>query len=141
MAGRAFSLDTVKGILKRAWPFYPYLEVAELVVNVFLCEFNTPKARENVLHIKGYMLPLQAWPPSLAWQELVLDHFPIWVQIHGLPLEKSNGMTAKFIGEALSQVLEIDDREDKKIWCGVDPDSSLAGHQGATSPGLQASSW
>lgn len=38
------------------------------------------------------------------------------MQIHRLPLERSNEITAKSVGKAIGKVLEIDGRADKKVW-------------------------
>lgn len=92
VSDRKLSLSRVIEVLKKAWPFDPKLEVTELASNIFLCEFSEPDAREKVFarqpwSVKGYLLVLQPWPHGLSWSEVDLDCFPVWVQIHGLPLK------------------------------------------------------
>lgn len=50
-------------------------------------------------------------------QEINLDHCPVWVQIHGLPLDRSNGITAKCISNAIGEIPEIEGNPEKHIWC------------------------
>lgn len=111
----------IREVLTCAWMFDKCLEILELAKNTFLCEFSTREARDRVMHqqpwsVKGYVLILKVWPPGLSWQEINLIVCPVWVQIHGLPLERSNEVTAKFVGEAIGKVLEIEGRADKKVW-------------------------
>lgn len=96
--------------------------MTELTANVFLCEFSHSEAREKVLdgqswNIEGYLLVLQPWPPSLSWKEINLDLCPIWIQIHRLPTERSNALTARHIDEAIGTMLELDDNIEKQVWC------------------------
>lgn len=60
---------------------------------------------------------LKYWPPGLSWTEIDLQTYLVWVQIPGLPMERSNALIAKHIGAALGQVLAIDGRVDQKVWC------------------------
>lgn len=101
--------------------FADKLEIGELEKNTFLLDFNNAEHRDRVLArqpwaVKGLSAPLQ-WPMGLSWQEVSLNSFPVWVQIHGLLLDCSKEKTAKDIGEAVGEVVEIEGKADKKVWC------------------------
>lgn len=68
-------------------------------------------------HVKGYMLVLKKGSARLSWHEINLDSVPIWVQIHGLPLDRLNELTPKYIVDAIGEVLEIQGKVEKKVWC------------------------
>lgn len=55
------------------------------------------------------------WPPGLSWQELNHELCPVWVQIHGLLLDRLNGITVKNIRDAIGNVLEIKGNLTKQI--------------------------
>lgn len=95
LAHKTFPLHVVRGILLNARVFEPMIEIGELVPNYFLFEFSSKETRDRVYdrqpwNVKGFSLILKPWPPGLPCHEVDLTTFPAWVQIHGLPLEKSN---------------------------------------------------
>lgn len=122
ISDKEIALYAAREVLARAWSFDKSLVILELAKNTFLWEFSSREARDRTLQrqpwsIKGHVLVLQVWPPGLLWQEINLVVSPVWVQIHRLPLERSNEITAKFVGEATGTVLEIEGSADKKVWC------------------------
>lgn len=66
-------------------------------------------------NVKGYPMVLKLWPPGLSWLEIDLKMCPIWVQIHGVPMDRSTELSTKFISQAIGPVLEIEGWAGKKI--------------------------
>lgn len=115
-------VHVVRGILSKAWAFETQLAVEELAANIFLFEFSSKLNRDKALDrqpwtVKGYALILKVWLAGCTWQEIDLMTFPVWIQIHGLPLERSNETTARAIMETVGEVLAIEGKKERKLWC------------------------
>lgn len=98
------------------------MEIGELAPNFLLFEFGSKDSRDRVYehqpwNVKGYILILKDWPSRLNWQEVDLMTFIAWVQIHGLPLDRSNEQIAGMIRSSIVKVLELEGKNEKKIWC------------------------
>lgn len=115
-------LHVVRRGLQKAWPFAQNLVVSEQARNIFLFEFSSAEACAKVLskqpwNVKENLVLLQPWLPDIPWQDIDLHHYSVWVQIHGFPLDCSNGYMAKFVGDAIGKVLELEGDPQKRIWC------------------------
>lgn len=45
------------------------------------------------------------WEPGLTWHEIDLESTPLWMQIHGLPMDRSNEQTGHNIGKLVGRVI------------------------------------
>lgn len=116
------SLNSLKGATGRSWIFVAHLVIKELEPNVILFEFQKPEDCARVLkrcpwNIKGNVLVAKLWEPGLSWREVDLNSPPIWLQIHGLPMDRSNEASARSIGSAVGEVLRIEGDSSARIWC------------------------
>lgn len=62
-------------------------------------------------------MAIKPWEPRLSWQEVDLKATPVWMQIHGLLMDRSNEQTAGNIGEAVGRVLAVVGEKNAYIWC------------------------
>lgn len=61
------------------------------------------------LNFKGHLLILKTWPLGLTLQEICLNHFIFYVQIHGLPLDYMTLDNATKIGKVLGNLLKVEE--------------------------------
>ncbi|KAB1208753.1 hypothetical protein CJ030_MR6G005862 [Morella rubra] len=85
--------------------------------------FSFPSAgcRQRVLDqspwtIKGFPLLLKPLMPNETVQEVDLTSFPVWVQVHGLPMGQATRGMAESATRRIGEVMEVDFRSQKAVW-------------------------
>lgn len=51
---------------------------------------------------------VQRWPPELALEELQMELVPLWVQIHGIPLNLSSENNVRRLAREIGEFLEFE---------------------------------
>lgn len=74
--------------------------------NIVTCSFNRLEDRDRVLNsgswsIKGALLNLQIWSPSLTLEEVDFTYIEMWTQIHNLPPNRMNGDNIRKVGNVI----------------------------------------
>jgi hypothetical protein len=90
--------------LTKAWFFASPFSFAVLGPNLFLFKFtkkeHASRILKNVWNVNGFLLSIQVWSPSATLGDLSLSVVPLWIQIHGLPLQNMTIKNAIAIGKA-----------------------------------------
>lgn len=67
-------------------------------------------------NIRGFPLILKPWQSSETLSEVDLSSFPLWVQIHGLPMGQTTRAVAFAAASRVGEVVEVDFRSSRKVW-------------------------
>jgi hypothetical protein len=65
-------------------------------------------------NIKGTPLFLKRWSSDETFYEIDFVKAPIWVQVHGLPLDRMNNANAAIIVDSLGGLVEVDNLDCSK---------------------------
>jgi hypothetical protein len=65
-------------------------------------------------NIKGTPLFLKRWSSDETFDEIDFVKAPIWVQVHGLPLDRMNNANAAIIADSLGGLVEVDNSDCSK---------------------------
>lgn len=92
--------QSIREIIMHSWRFIDSLEVIDLSNNAFLFTFSHLIVWEKIFNdgswnVRGQMLILKPWSPSLTIGEIYLCSTPMWIQIHELPLFKMTEISVK----------------------------------------------
>ncbi|KAJ4824191.1 hypothetical protein Tsubulata_015651 [Turnera subulata] len=123
ISDKPFKRGLVKSILDKFWVCDGEFKVIEKGGNKFLFHFTKEADRKKVLAGEPWLvgnnqLVIQEWRPHLSYEEIDLQHAPIWVQAHKLSPEDMNPTNAELIGNgfagSLPAVFNLEDifRED-----------------------------
>lgn len=90
-------------VIFRSWHFVPKLEVTEVEGSRFIFSFPSSHFRDRILdqspwNIKGCLLVLKPWDSDESVEEVNPEITPLWIQVHGLPLNLSTKEEAFFAG-------------------------------------------
>jgi hypothetical protein len=89
-----------------AFPF----SFAVIGPNKFSKQEHIDKIRKQVTwNVNGCLLTLQNWSPMATMGEISTQKFPLWIQIHGLPLENVSLRNAIAIGKGMGNLIKLDD--------------------------------
>ncbi|KAI8027807.1 hypothetical protein LOK49_LG02G02191 [Camellia lanceoleosa] len=58
--------------------------------------------------IDGALLTVDYWQQGLVLEHLFIEHFAVWIQFHGLPLECYTEEAGFRLGQAVGEVIWID---------------------------------
>lgn len=111
----------VWGAIYRSWHFVRALEMEEVEGDRFIFSFQSHVCKNRVLtqapwNIKGFPLLLKPWKSGETLSEVDLSSFPLWVQIHGLPMGQTTRAMAFEAASKVRKVLEVDFRSSKELW-------------------------
>jgi hypothetical protein len=59
-------------------------------------------------------MALQTWSPIATLGELSLKEVPLWIQVHGLPLQNMSIKNAIAIGKGLGKLVKIEENSGAK---------------------------
>lgn len=115
ISDRILNFKAVKSILNASWNLGLNVQIVSLEPNKISCNFNKEADRDRILNaspwaIKGHILVLQHWSPSVTISELDFSHSPFWVQIHNIPPNRQNLENAKRLGAFIGTFVDFDDR-------------------------------
>lgn len=93
-------------VLTTSWNLELNLAIKVYDNNIVTCSFNRLEDRDRVLNsgpwsIKGALLNLQIWSPSLTLEEVDFTYIEMWIQIHNLPPNRMNGDNIRKVGNVI----------------------------------------
>lgn len=111
---KRINFKVVTAVLQTAWNLGQNVAIKNLDNNTVSCTFTKYADRDRILKqgpwaIKGAILNLILWPPSLTLHELNFAHCSFWVHIHNLPLNWMNASNATIIGSTIGPIIKLDD--------------------------------
>ena len=68
-------------------------------------------------NVRGSLLLLQPWSTDLAIDEVKLQFFAFWIQVHKLPLQYITTQNAIKIGKGIGRILELDNKNSFGLIC------------------------
>lgn len=109
------------GAIYRSWHFVLALEMEEVEGDRFIFSFQSHVCKNRVLtqvpwNIRGFPLILKPWKSGETLSEVDLSFFPLWVQIHGLPIGQTTRAMAFEVASKVGNVLEVDFQSPKGLW-------------------------
>ncbi|XP_059436697.1 uncharacterized protein LOC132169728 [Corylus avellana] len=124
LVGKIISLKTVsktaikKNILQ-AWQFVKSLTTEDKEDNKMVFTFEDLEDLSRVLNnspwnINGSPLFLKRWENDETFDDIGFSKAAIWVQVHGLPLDKMTVANAKIIAESIGGLVEVDNMDNMK---------------------------
>ena len=89
------------------------MQIVDLKENIFLfkfvCEGDKKKdPRARTWNIEGFPLILKQWHQNMSVEDMDFSSIPLWVQVHGLPIEYMSKENAEEIRALVAEVLEVD---------------------------------
>uniref|UniRef100_A0A2N9I2Q1 CCHC-type domain-containing protein n=1 Tax=Fagus sylvatica TaxID=28930 RepID=A0A2N9I2Q1_FAGSY len=113
LSSRPFSRGVVKEIIAKAWNTVNEVDVAGVDKNVFLFTFKHEVDMRKVWDrrhwsFKGKHLILKKYNPDWSLNEVDFSKTDLWVQVHGLSLNRQGEVNLKKIGHMLGTILEVD---------------------------------
>lgn len=111
---KQLSRNAMKEIIYRAWSNYEELHILDKGRNMFLFCFKKEEDAKEVMlkspwYVMNHLLCLQYWLPKVSVAELDFDRNPFWVQVHNLPLENLNSLSAGTLLAKVGPVMEIEE--------------------------------
>lgn len=91
---KPFNKAGIRVVIYRAWHFIKNLEMEEVQGDRFIFLFPSVECRVRILDqapwsIKGFHLLLKPWSQGETVFKVEFSVFPIWIQVHGLPMGKN----------------------------------------------------
>lgn len=119
IADRILNFKAVKSILYSSWNLGSNVSISLVEPNKFSCTFNTAIDRDRILHaspwaVKGHIVVLKSWSPSVTLSEIVFTQSPFWVQIHNIPPNRQNLANAKKLGDFIGEFVDLDNSQPLK---------------------------
>ncbi|XP_050263948.1 uncharacterized protein LOC126708186 [Quercus robur] len=113
LADRNINKNAVKAIILKAWRTSKGVQIVDLKENIFVFKFACEGDKKRILelgpwNIEGFPLILKQWHQNMSVDDLDFSSIPLWVQIHGLPIEYMSKENAEEIGALVGEVLEVD---------------------------------
>ena len=89
------------------------MQIVDLKENIFLFKFACEGDKKRVLklgpwNIEEFPLILKQWHQNMTVEDKDFSSIPLWVQIHGLPIEYMLKENLEEIGALVGEVLEVD---------------------------------
>lgn len=111
---KRINFKVITAVLHGAWNLGSNVTIKSLDATTISCTFNKIHDRDKVLNmgpwaIKGALLNILPWPPSLPLSELDFSKCYFWVQIHNLPSNRQNAANATKIGSTIGSVCRLDE--------------------------------
>ncbi|XP_030955941.1 uncharacterized protein LOC115978054 [Quercus lobata] len=113
LADRNINKNAVKAIILKVWRTSKGVQIVDLKENIFVFKFACEGDKKRILelgpwNIEGFPLILKQWHQNMSVDDLDFSSIPLWVQIHGLPIEYMSKENAEEIGALVGEVLEVD---------------------------------
>jgi hypothetical protein len=113
------SKSAIKKNILQAWQFVKSLTTEDKDDNKMVFTFENQEDLSRVLdnspwNINGSPLFLKRWENDETFDDIGFSKAAIWVQVHGLPLEKMTVTNATRIAESLGGLVEIDNLDNLK---------------------------
>ncbi|KAF7835731.1 reverse transcriptase [Senna tora] len=123
LAEKVLNRNAVVSMIRKGWNVKDGVNIGEVGNNSFIFTFENKEVYNKVMRnrpwaILGYMLVIQKWRVDMAFHEVDLGVSPIWIQIHGLPLEGFNKKNAENLGRRVGDVFAVEDPLAGKKVCG-----------------------
>lgn len=114
LSEKVINFTAIKAILASSWQLGANVHIDLLDKNTISCKFVYDSDCERILEsspwvVKGCVLNLLRWPPTLSLEEIDFHHCKFWVQIHNLPLNKMNRANAELIGQVMGKFVYVDE--------------------------------
>lgn len=112
--GKSPSFEQIKEILSSKWEGLSHFEISNLLNGYLLIWCGTLEAMQRLLFegpwaVNGIVLQLAPWKPYFELAFIMLSTAAIWVQLHNLPIEFSDGESLETISGLFGQLLKIDE--------------------------------
>ncbi|KAK2988598.1 hypothetical protein RJ640_026095 [Escallonia rubra] len=109
---RQFTVQLLQRVVDHFWRLQGRV-VVEAVGHLFAFHFAVQSDMELVLkdnpwNIRGTILVLQRWQPSMAIEQVEFFTVDLWLQLHFIPLELFYSDLAGLIGSAFGKLLAMD---------------------------------
>ncbi|KAH7859818.1 hypothetical protein Vadar_005830 [Vaccinium darrowii] len=111
---KPINLGAVTNIINSAWKTRAPVRITPWGNNnTFLFKFDSVEEKMHILKdgpwsIMNNLLVLKALEDGMIMSEIDFSRCPIWVQIHGLPVDKMSQPNAKIIGKRFGKLLAIE---------------------------------
>lgn len=121
ISDKPFNKVGIRVAIFQAWHFIKNLEMEEVEGDRFIFSFPSMSCRQRVLEqapwsFKGFPLLLKPLSPGETVHEVDLASFPVWVQVHGLPMGQSTKLMEETAARRAGKVVEVDFRSNKEVW-------------------------
>lgn len=124
ISAKPFNKAGVRVAIFQAWNFIKELEMDEVDNDRFIFSFPSAVSRQRQtgsvpFEYQGLSTFTQTFAASLqdeTVQEVDLSTFPVWVQVHGIPMGQATKGMAEMAARRLGEVLEVDFRSQKAVW-------------------------
>ena len=111
---RKIHASKLQSLINVHWKLQGWISVVRHIDNSFLIQFEY---KEDLLYmcchgswlLKGYFIWLIPWNFNVPMSTGFAHPYSLWIQIHGLPLDKLNEKTTKFFGDSLGQFICYDE--------------------------------
>nr|POE94975.1 uncharacterized protein CFP56_51131 [Quercus suber] len=112
-ADRNINKNAVKAIILKVWRTSKGVQIVDLKENIFLFKFACEGDKRRILelgpwNIEGFPLILKHWHQNMSVDDLDFSSIPLWVQIHGLPIEYMSKENVEEVGALVGEVLDVD---------------------------------
>lgn len=124
ISDRLLHPPTVIGVLTRAWAAIGTFTIEPFGDRrVYAIMASSTAAADAVMStspwcINGVVLSLHRWPLARRIEQIPLHMVTFWIQIHGLSPAQMTRNTARFIGNQVGRVLDLDDPLSLDGWLG-----------------------
>ncbi|KAI8571721.1 hypothetical protein RHMOL_Rhmol01G0141500 [Rhododendron molle] len=110
---KILNASIITNILAVAWKTRAPYHVSDSNNNVFLFHFEDSEDKRLVLQdgpwsIMNSLLILKPLENNMVVSEIQFQHYPFWVQIHGLPVEKMCRANSETIGKRFGKLIAIE---------------------------------
>ena len=113
LVDRNINKNAVKAIILKVWRTSKGVQIVDLKENIFVFKFACEGDKKRILelgpwNIEGFPLILKQWHHNMSVDDLDFSSIPLWVQIHGLPIEYMSKENVEEISALVGEVLEVD---------------------------------
>ena len=110
---REFSVSYFQNIINAAWRLRGPVTVVGRESYFYILHFEYIEDLQHICNegpwaLEGALLVLEKWRPNLVLNRLQLNYISIWVQFHGLSLEYQYPELAKYMGQLMGIVEQVD---------------------------------
>ena len=113
LANRNINKNAVKAIILKVWRTSKGVQIVDLKEKNFVFKFACEGDKKRILelgpwNIEGFPLILKQWHQNMSVDDLDFSSIPLWVQLHGLPIEYMSKENVEEIGALVGEVSEVD---------------------------------
>lgn len=112
-------MHNIQRYVKSVWPNLIVWKIVTHSVRYFILQLQSKEAMEEVVNGGPYFMNrrpivVKAWTMDFDFYSKVLNFYPIWIQLHNLPIECWSGDSLSRIGSVVGIPLFIDDCTTRK---------------------------